>query len=352
MLTKLFKMAIGATLISVVAISCSSSAANDSQKPGGAVSDRLPVDVKVVEAEFLEEKEIVAGSLVPNREVVVMSEVPKKIVSVFFKDGSIVSRGQVLYKMDDADIRARINQLGADLSLARINERRMHELLKTETVRQEEYDVAFAKLKTLEASRDLLYVELSKTSIRAPFSGRIGISKVQVGAFVSPGIELVNIQEQGSVKVQFSLSEKYLPVIRTGAKIQFSTELDKTLHTATVVATEPGVDLESRNVTVQAIANNSSGVLKPGMSVKVNFNTNSSDHKAFLVPSQALIPNGKGYSVFVVKQGAAKMMTVNISNRNEDEATISSGLSDGDTVMISNILRAMDGTPVQIVSTK
>lgn len=352
MLTRLTKMAIAAILLSVVAISCSSSAANDTKKSGGAASDRLPVDVKVVHAEVLEEKEIIAGSLVPNREVVVMSEVPKKVVSIFFKDGSHVSKGQVLYKLDDADIRARINQLSADLSLARINERRMHELLKTETVRQEEYDVAYAKLKTLQASRDLLHVELSKTSIRAPFSGRIGISKVQVGAFVSPGIELVNIQEQGAVKVQFNLSEKYLPVIRIGAGIQFSTELHETLHTATVVATEPGVDLKSRNVIVQAIASNSSGVFKPGMSVKVHFNTNASDDKAFLVPSQALIPNGKGYSVFVVKQGAAKMTTVNISNRNEDEATITSGLSNGDTVMVSNILRAMDGTPVQVVSTK
>jgi membrane fusion protein (multidrug efflux system) len=352
MLTGLLKMAIGAMLISVVTISCSSSAAKDPTKSAELTAAKLPVDVKVVKAESVDEQELIAGSLVPNREVLVMSEVTKKISSILFRDGSYVTRGQVLYKLDNADIRARMNQLTADLSLAKINERRMHELLKTETVRQEEYDVAYTKLKTLQASQNVFQVELSKTSIRAPFSGKIGISKMQVGALVSPGIELVNIQEQGSVKVQFSISEKYLPVIRTGAKIQFSTELNEALNSATVIATEPGVDVESRNITVQAIAINPGGVLKPGMSVKVHFNTTTSANTAFLVPTEALIPNGKGYSVYLVKQGTAKMTPVGIGNRNEAEAAITSGLSTGDTVMVSNILRAMDGTPVQVVSTK
>lgn len=239
MLTGLLKMVVGAILISIVTISCSSKAADDPQKTAGAVAAKLPVDVKVINAESLHEKEVIAGSLVPNREVAVMSEVTKKVSSIEFRDGAYVSRGQVLYKLDDADIRARIAQLSADLSLAGINEKRMRELLKTETVRQEEYDVAYTKLKTLEASHNLLHVELSKTYIKAPFTGKIGISKVQVGALVSPGIELVNIQEQGAVKVQFNISEKYLPIIKTGAKIQFSTELNETLHKATVVATYP-----------------------------------------------------------------------------------------------------------------
>ena len=352
MLKGILMMIIGAILISVVSISCSSKAAIETQKSAPAAIPKLPVDVKVVKAEALNEKEVIAGSLVPNREVAVMSEVTKKVSSILFRDGSYVSKGQVLYKLDDADILARINQLSADLSLAKINERRLHELLKTETVRQEEYDAALAKLQTLEASRDLLHVEISKTYIQAPFSGKAGISKVHVGALVSPGIELVNIQEQGSIKIQFRISEKYLPVVKTGTKIKFSTELNELLHTATVVATEPGVDMESRNITVQAIANNPAGILKPGMSVKVHFNTTSNGAKAFLVPTQALIPNGKGYSVYVVKQGMAKMTPVAIANRNENEATITSGVNNGDTVMISNILRAMDGTPVQIVSNK
>ncbi|HEX8608923.1 MAG TPA: efflux transporter periplasmic adaptor subunit, partial [Pedobacter sp.] len=109
---------------------------------------------------------------------------------------------------------------------------------------------------------------------------------------------------------------------------------------------------ESRNITVQAIAQNPGGVFKPGMSVKVYFKTTTSANEGFLIPTEALIPNGKGYSVYLVKQGAAKITPVSIGNRNEAEATITSGLSSGDSVMVSNILRAMDGTPVQVISTK
>ena len=169
MLKGLLMMIIGAILIGVVSLSCSSKAAGESQKTAPAATTKLPVDVKVVKEESLNEKEIIAGSLIPNREVAVMSEVTKKVSSILFRDGSHVSKGQVLYKLDDADIRARIEQLSADLSLAKINERRLHELLKTETVRQEEYDVAFAKLQTLEASRDALYVELSKLTSKLLF---------------------------------------------------------------------------------------------------------------------------------------------------------------------------------------
>lgn len=329
-------------------VACSSQAA-DTPGQNKTETPKLPVDVTVVTPTNKENAEVIAGSIVPNREVEIMSEVTKKITAVTYKDGGFVSSGQLLYKLDDADILAKIRQLHAELQLARINERRFAALLKTETVRQEEYDAAFAKKQTLEASAQYLQAELSKTSIRAPFSGRIGISKVQNGALVSPGIPLVTLQEQGSVKIQFSIAEKYLPLLKTGNPILFSTELQDSLQ-ATVVATEPGVDQASRNITVQAIAANPSGSLKPGMSAKVHFKTSSEQAKSIILPTQSLIPGGKGYNVFVVKNGVAKLTPVTIANRNEEEAIISSGLTTGDSVMVSNILRAMDGTPVQVVN--
>ena len=237
----------------------------------------------------------------------------------------------------------------AELQLAEVNESRLRELLKTETVRQEEYDAAFARLQTLKAAKDVLEVELSKTYIRAPFAGQVGISRIQTGTVVSPGMPLVSLQEQGILKIQFAVSEKHLPLIRKGSKVHFSTTLNESQE-AIVVATEPGVDVQSRTITVQAITKNPSGRLKPGMSAKVFFRTEPEDAKNIVLPTQALIPGGNGYNVFVVKSGLAKMTPVTISNRNEEEAIVTAGLNNGDTVMVSNILRAMDGTPVQIIN--
>jgi len=337
--------------ISVILVACSSKAADNNQAEATAPS-ALPVDVIIAKETLLHQSETVAGSIVPNRTVDIMSELPKKITAVSFKDGSVVNQGQVLYKLDDADIRARLWQLQADLNLARISENRFRELLKTETVRQEEYDIALAKLQSLQAGQQILQVELSKTFIKAPFSGIIGITKAYAGTLVSPGMPLVSLQEQGTVKIQFTVSEKYLPLVKTGSKIQFTTELGDERLAATIVSSEASVDMQSRNITVQATAVNTSGKLKGGMSAKVYFNTSAEHEKGILVPTEALIPGGKGYSVFIIKNGAAKITPVSISNRNEQEALISSGLTNGDTVMISNLLRASDGMPVSAVSTK
>lgn len=343
---------LAAALIIILMAACSPGASD--KKASGVVAgpSALPVDAMIASEKKIEQSEIVAGSIMPNRTVDIMSELPKKIIFVSFKDGSVVSLGQVLYKLDDSDIRARLRQLQADLHLARISESRLRELLKTETVRQEEYDIALARLQSLQAGQDILQVELSKTFIRAPFPGIIGITKAYAGTLVSPGMPLVSLQDQGTLKIEFTVSEKYLPLVKAGSKIRFSTELSEERLTATVVSSEASVDMQSRSITVQALTENTNGKLKAGMSAKVYFNTTTENEKGIMVPTEALIPGGNGYSVFVVKNSVARITPVSISNRNERDALISSGLNNGDTVMVSNLLRAADGIPVSVVSTK
>ncbi|TXI35034.1 MAG: efflux RND transporter periplasmic adaptor subunit [Niabella sp.] len=340
-------------LLTILVLEACSSKASDNKNESSAATEAapgLPVDVQVVQETAMQQTEAVAGSVLPNRTVDIMSELSKKITAVNFKDGAFVGAGQVLYKLDDADIRAKLRQLQAELNLASISENRFRELLKTETVRQEEYDIALAKLQSLQAGKEILQVELSKTNIRAPFSGIVGITKVFAGTLVSPGLPLVSLQEQASLKIQFSISEKYLPIVKAGTKIQFSTELSDDKLTAKVVSTEASVDIQSRNIIVQAEVINTGNRLKAGMSAKIYFNTSGENAKAITIPTEALIPGTNGYSVFVVKNGIAKITAVSISNRNESSAWINKGLNNGDTIMISNILRSADGTPVRIVS--
>ena len=332
-------------------MACSSKAADKKPAPAAA-APALPVDVTIVKEQALMESETVAGSVLPNRTVDIMSELTKKVVLVSFRDGSVVRHGQVLYKLDDADIRARLRQLQAELNLAAINENRMRELLKTETVRREEYDIALAKLESLQAARQILQVELSKTAIRAPFTGIIGISRAYAGTLVSPGMPLVSLQEQGTLKIQFTVPEKYLPLVKPGKVIRFRTELNGNLHEATIVSTEAAVDMQSRNITVQAAVANRENQFRAGMSAKIYFQTAAEDSKGIQIPTEALIPGSGGYQVYLVKNGIAKLFAVSVQNRSDKDARISSGVSAGDTLMISNILRAADGTPVQIASIK
>lgn len=342
---------LGLLAVSVALLGCSTKAADTSMQ-STSQANKLPVDVKVVKTSTLVQEETVAGSILPNKEVIIMSEVSKKVIDIAFSDGSYVNKGQLLYKLDDSDILARLKQIQAEFSLAKLNESRLAQLLKNESVRQEEYDVAATKLQSLTASLEILQVELSKTSIHAPFAGMIGITKVEVGSLVSPGMPLVTLQEQGNVKIQFTVPEKYLDHVKRGKEIHFAAANNIEKTTAKISATESGVDIQSRTITVHAIASNHQGALRPGMSARIYLSTVSDDATGVTLPTESLIPSAQGYNVFTVKNGVARITPVTLGNRNESEALITSGLNDGDTVMISNILRSGDGTPVQIVSTK
>lgn len=343
------------TYLSAIALSaalagCSTQAADVNNDTPPSIQ-KLPVDIKVVQATPLHLEEIVAGSVLPNQEVTITSELSKKIKSVLFEDGSFVQKGQALYQLEDAELVARLKQAEADLYLAKLNEQRLSALLKTETVRQEEYDAAYARLQSLLASQELLKIELSKATIRAPFAGTVGMTKVHAGAFVSAGMPLVTLQEQGTVKIQFAVSEKYTDALRAGKKISFFIVNSDERFTAIISGMEAGIDATTRTMMVNATAKNAAGMFKPGMSVRVYFPTTTVNSFGFMIPTQSLMPSGNGYSVFTVKNGLAKTTPVQISNRTESEALITSGLAQGDTVMISNILRTGEGTPVQAVST-
>lgn len=336
-------------IASLVACSPKKEESGKSAPVAAAAPPALPVDMLVASESALQQAETVAGSLIPDRSVEITAELMKKVTAVLFRDGSYVQAGQTLYSLDNADILARLRQLKADLHLAAATEKRLNALLKTETVRQEEYDIAFAKLQSLQAAEEVLQVELSKTIIKAPFSGRIGISKVFAGTLVNPGMSLVRLEDQHTLKVVFSIGEKYLSLVKPGARIQFSTVLSDEKMNAVVVAAEASVDVSSRNITVQATVPNNGEKLKAGMSVKVFFSTSPANAKGVMIPTEALIPGGSGYSVFLVKNGHAKITPVTVGSRNENQAQINAGIANGDTVMISNMLRASDGIPVSPV---
>lgn len=340
-------------LFSVLLIACE----NKEQKTAPADSTakvdvpKLPVDIIIADEQELNQEEAIVGTMLPYREVTIMSELSQKITKVAFKEGSYVSQGAILYTLNNADIKSRLKQIGAELKLARLDKDRLGNLLKTETVKQQEYDEGLMRLHSLEAQKEFLDVELAKTVIRAPFSGKIGISKVHEGAYVSPNMQLVTLQDQNRIKINFSVPERYLSLIKTGNQIKFNTELSDQHHSATISATEPGLDT-SRSLQVQAISNNTNGQFRAGLSAKVYFPITSKGSSGVMIPTEALIPGEKGYTVFVIKNGLAKALAVTISNRTETNAIITSGVKTGDRIIISNTLRLGDGTPVTAVTSK
>lgn len=309
----------------------------------------VPVDGYIVKPAVLNDVLEITGSLEPNQEVDIVSELPRKIVRVNVKDGVSVSAGQLLFEMDNADLYAQLEKLHQQEKLAQLNEERLRDLIQHEAVVQQDYDQAFTNLKVLDAQIVELQVTINKTKIRAPFNGQLGIIHVYPGAVVSANTVLTHIQDNSQVKLDFHVPEKYAQNITSGSILKFTVASDNRQYNARVVAREAGVDPATRTLLIRAVSQNTAKTLLSGQSARMQVSLHSSDN-ALMVSSQALIPSSQGYNVYIVKNNQVQLDPVEIGQRGPFTVEVLHGLNKGDTVITSNLLRLMPGSLVRFAS--
>lgn len=329
----------------VLIYACVGNARETKKETPKAVVAGIPVDGFIVKPEFLNEELEIAGTIAPNQEVAIVSELQRKIISIHVQEGNRVGKGALLFKLDDADLQAQLQRLRQQEKLALLNENRLKDLIDHEAAVQQDYDQAYTNLQVLQAQIRELQVTIEKTRIRAPFNGRIGIIRVYPGALVSPNTILTNIVDDGVVKIEFAVPEKYARFIPVGSKQSYTIESDSSRHTATLTAREASMDKGTRTLLMRAISSNPGGTILPGQSARVNLSVaNAGD--ALMIPTNALVPSAQGYSVFVSKEGKATITPVTIGQRSAEQIQILKGLMQGDTVVTSNLLRLMPGGKV------
>ncbi len=308
----------------------------------------VPVEAVVVHDTTVEFRFVTVGTIIANESVGIVSEINRKVVSIRMKEGSLVEKDQLLFKLDDADIVARINKLSVEEKLASENEVRERALLAKGGISQERFDEVSNRLNILRAEIAVLKVDLSKTEIRAPFAGRIGLRSVSEGALVNPGVVLATLQDISKVKIDFAIPERYTGDLRAGQVILFTTDYTPEPFTATVEALEPAVDLGTRTIRMRAICDNHDGKLVPGASVKVDLKLRSTE-KSLFVPTSALIPSMKGYGIFLSRSAKALLVPVKTGLRNRESVQVMEGIVPGDTIVVTNLLRVRKDSPLKIV---
>lgn len=314
------------------------------------VAAAIPLECHIVKDTMADYRVETVGTLRAREQVDIVSEIQRKMVAVYLKEGSWVKSGQVLFKLDDADITARIRKLEVDLQLAKANEEREAVLLSRGGISQERFDEVSNRRKVLEADIDVLKVDLSKTDIRAPFSGRIGIRNVSVGALITPGQILANLQDVQHMLLDFSVPERYAPNVTAGSAVNFRADYLTAERSSTVEAVEPSVDQRTRTLLVRATVDNKEGILVPGTSAKV-FVTIRDLEESIYIPTSALIPSISGYSVYKATGGKVQTIPVKTGNRNAEMVQILEGVKTGDTIAVTNLLRLRNGAPVKILKT-
>jgi membrane fusion protein (multidrug efflux system) len=347
------KIASGLILAGLIILFVLTRGRSSAEKPVPNVSAKqspgIPVDGKVVHAESLGEDLTVSGTLMAYQEVNITSELNRKVVAVYAREGKYVTAGTVLFKLDDADLLAEMEQLKQQEKLVTLNERRLKELTDNEAAVQQDYDQALTNLKVLQSKIEQLKVTIAKTSIRAPFGGNLGIVNVYPGAYVSQGASLALLTDNSQLKIDFAVPEKHAAALKTGEQVSYQVESDANIHTARIVAHESRLDPNTRTLLMRAVGSNRGQALIPGQSARLTLRLNTTGN-ALMVPNQALIPSSQGYSVFIVNGGQAAFKNIEIGQRNAFTVHVTSGLSDGDTVITSNMLRLAQHTPVQLVS--
>ncbi|KOS07749.1 cation transporter [Flavobacterium akiainvivens] len=291
-----------------------------------------------------------SGSIEANEQVQVSSEVSGVVDKIYFTEGTMVKEGQVLVHINDVELRAQAVGAKTRQNLAAENERRAKLLLEKEAISQEEYDIASADYKTALAQTQLINAQIGKASIRAPFSGVIGLRNISPGTYVSPTTLITTLVNSSKVKITFSVPEKYAAQVKNNSKIRFTVAGDATGYTATVYALEPAVEVSTRTLRVRAIADNPKGNLLPGTFANVKLQIGKADD-AFLVPTEAIVPVQDGKKVFISENGKAKEVMIQTGTRTDANIQVIDGLKPGDTVLTTGVLTLKNEAPVKVTVT-
>ncbi len=289
------------------------------------------------------------GTLRANESVTLVSELSRRLVKIHVTEGSEVAAGDRLFKLDDSELVAELAEIDAQLKLASTNKKRVDKLLPSKAISQQEYDSSTAALTILEAQRHTQAVMVEKTEIRAPFAGRVGVRQVSEGAFVSPTTPLITLQDVSSIKVDFPLPERYSNEVKPGQHFTFTVAGNGQVFEGSVTVLEPAIDSATRSLLVRGLCVSPKGLL-PGGFAEVTLKLDHLTH-GFMVPSQALVPSPRGQGVYVISDGKAKLQTVEIGIRTDDQVQILRGVKDGDAVAITNLLRIRPGLEVKAAST-
>lgn len=309
--------------------------------------NRLGVRALTMVSQSYSNRIFTTGSIVANEEVQLRPETSGRITRLTLNEGRSVRKGDVLVKINDADLQAQLLRTKLQLELAQLRETRQKALLENRAIAQEDYDVALNQLNTVSAEIELIQAQIEKTEIRAPFDGVIGLRNISEGSYISPSNVVATLQDFDNVKIDFSIPERYAAFVRTGDKITFTRQGSDQTYEGTIMAIEPRIDAATRTLQLRATAANPGRNIIPGAFVEISFQLREIPD-ALMVPSEAIIPELGGNSVFVFDNGVARRKRVETGTRTETMVQVVEGLSDGDTVLTTGMLQLREGMPVRI----
>lgn len=300
----------------------------------------------------------VIGTAAAIQGVTVSADLPGAVEKINFESGHHVQAGDVLVELDTREERAELAAAQADRDLARINYSRQQKLVAEGVVARTEYDNALAQQKSTEAKVGEIQATIERKTIRAPFSGILGIRQVNLGQYLAAGQAVVSLQALNPIYVNFGVPQQATPKLKVGTPLKITCDDIPGLQlSGRVTAIDSGVDPSTRNIQIQATLSNPHERLRPGMFVKVDVSLGQSQ-QVIEVPASAISYAPYGDSVFVIadmkdpKTGktyrGVRQQFVKLQGSRGDQVGILSGINPGDEVVSSGAFKLRNGAPVQV----
>lgn len=324
-----FDRILGILALSFLLLSCGG------KKKEQVITEKPVVQVEVIVAstEDIDNMLEVNGSVLSNEMADLHPEVSGRLTYLNLPDGANVKQGTILARVNDADLQAQLEQQKTQLDLANKTLKRLSDLLKINGVNQADYDAALSQVNNIQANMKVINAQIDKTIVKAPFSGELGIRMVSPGAYVTPQTILGSIHQVDKVKIDFTVPETFSSLLFKGNMVKIQNDGLPEMQDAVIAAIEPQINTVSRNIKVRAML--TKGIIQPGSFVKVYL---EQKRKGIMVPTNAVIPDALSNQVVVVRNNRATFVNVETGLRNPGLVEIISGVTPGDSVIVSGML--------------
>lgn len=318
-----------------------------------------PVNATEVSEQQWQPQVTSVGTVMAMQGTVIRTEAEGVVRKINFEPGTTVQAGTVLVELDADVEQAQLRVAEADAELARLSFKRAEGLIGKRTISQADYDSAASRLKQANAQVDNLRAVIAKKTVRAPFTGRLGIRHISVGQFLDKGSQVVSLQSLDPIYVDFSVPQQRLGDLANGLRVQVSADAyPGQPFEGEITAINPDIDTVTRNVRVQATLSNLDGRLRPGMFVEIALLLERTD-QVLVIPATAVLRAPYGDSLFVIQEGeevdadgkkplVVQQKFVRLGARRGDFVVVSEGLEAGEQIVSTGAFKLRAGMPVVI----
>lgn len=303
-------------------------------------------------AEFTDSVEAI-GTTRANEQVLITSKYSELVEELFFTDGQIVNKGDVLVKLNNQEELAKVNELNANLSESMAQFKRYQDLLNNKAISKSLVDQQEAKVKAIAAQLQSAHTKLDDLTIKAPFSGVLGFREISVGAYINAGSVITSLDDLSVIKIDFTLPERFLTTVQVGQSLTaYSSAYKNQPFIGHISSIDSRINPITRSLKVRAQISNEDLKLRPGM--LLNLTLVLQQETLLQLPESTILPIEDKHFVFVVVDGAgdkqiAQRKSIIIGRRHRGIVEVLRGIEQGEQVVTEGALKLRDGAIVEVI---